>query len=116
MAKDKIREVIPSKEFEEFLDNLDARIRDKYMWTVKAVETLKVIPTQYVKKLETADLYEMRVSVGYNEYRTILFAVDKRNIIEATKIYLLNSFLKKSSKEYRREIEKAQKLLEDILC
>jgi phage-related protein len=33
----------------------------------------------------------------------------------ATKIYLLNSFLKKSSKDYRREIERAQKMLEEIL-
>jgi phage-related protein len=57
----------------------------------------------------------MRVSIGYNEYRTILFAMDNANVVMATKIYLLNSFLKKSSKDYRREIEKAQKMLEEII-
>jgi hypothetical protein len=44
-----------------------------------------------------------------------LFAMDSPNVITATKIYLLNSFLKKSSKDYRREIERAQKLLEEML-
>jgi mRNA-degrading endonuclease RelE of RelBE toxin-antitoxin system len=115
MSEQKLRQIFQSKEFEVFLDTLDARIRDKYLWTIKAVEILPFIPTKYVKKLETVDLYEMRVSIGYNEYRTVLFAMDSANVITATKIYLLNSFLKKSSKDYRREIERAQKMLEEIL-
>ena len=32
------------------------------------------------------DLYEMRVSVGGNEYRTIMFTMDNRNVVLATKI------------------------------
>lgn len=56
----------------------------------------------------------MRVSVGNNEYRTILFAVDKSNIIELTKIVLLNGFLKKSTKEYRKQIELAQSILKKL--
>lgn len=56
----------------------------------------------------------MRASVGNNEYRTILFAVDKSNIIESTKIVLLNGFLKKSTKEYRKQIELAQSILKKL--
>ncbi len=56
----------------------------------------------------------MRFSVGNNEYRTILFAVDKSNIIESTKIVLLNGFLKKSTKEYRKQIELAQSILKKL--
>lgn len=56
----------------------------------------------------------MRVSVGNNEYRTILFAVDKSNIIESTKIVLLNGFLKKSTKEYRKQVELAQSILKKL--
>lgn len=56
----------------------------------------------------------MRVSVGNNEYRTILFAVDKSNIIESIKIVLLNGFLKKSTKEYRKQIELAQSILKKL--
>ena len=59
-------------------------------------------------------MYEMKVSVGNNEYRTILFAVDKSNIIESTKIVLLNGFLKKSTKEYRKQIELAQSILKKL--
>lgn len=115
MNEPKIREVFYTSQFRSFLLSVEARVREKYLWTIYAVETLPVIPSKYVKKLETTDLYEMRVSVGYNEYRTVLFAMDGDNVMEATKIYLLNSFLKKSSKDYKREIWRAQKMLEEIL-
>ena len=57
------------------------------------------------------DLYEMRVSVGTNEYRTVLFAIDHDNIIQSTRILLLNGFLKKSEKDYKKQISKAEKIL-----
>ena len=56
----------------------------------------------------------MRVSVGTNEYRTMIFAVNHKNIIQATEIILLNGFLKKSTKDYRKQIEKAIKILEGL--
>jgi phage-related protein len=114
MANPKIREVFYTSEFRSFLLSVEARVREKYIWTIDVVETLPIIPAKYVKKLETVDLYEMRVSTGHNEYRTILFAMDSDNVVTATKIYLLNSFLKKSSKDYKREFGKAQKMLEEI--
>ena len=57
------------------------------------------------------DLYEMRVSVGSNEYRTVLFAIDNSNVILSTKIILLNGFLKKSTKDYSKQIAKAERIL-----
>ena len=78
------------------------------------ITTIYDVSTKFVKHLENTDLYEMRVSVGNNEYRTILFAVDKSNIIESTKIVLLNGFLKKSTKEYRKQIELAQSILKEL--
>ena len=78
------------------------------------ITTIYDVLTKFVKHLENTDLYEMRVSVGNNEYRTILFAVDKSNIIELTKIVLLNGFLKKSTKEYRKQIELAQSILKKL--
>jgi hypothetical protein len=56
----------------------------------------------------------MRVSVGTNEYRTILFAIDKANFIEATHILLLNGFLKKDTKDYRKQIEIANAILNKL--
>lgn len=45
---------------------------------------------------------------------TILFTIDKPNVIEATRIILLNGFLKKSNKDYRKQIEIAQSILNDL--
>ena len=59
-------------------------------------------------------IFEMRVSVGTNEHRTILFAIDHVNIIQATNVILLNSFLKKDSKEYRNQIKKAINILNNL--
>lgn len=70
-----------------------------------------------MKKLDGTDLYEMRISVGYNEYLTIFFAMDSDNFLTATEIYLQNSFLKKSTKDYRKQIEIAERMLKEIeLC
>jgi len=44
-----------------------------------------------------------------------LFAIDKTNLLEAEKVLLLNGFVKKSTKDYKREIKKAEKLLNDYI-
>lgn len=72
------------------------------------------VSTKFIKHLEKTDLYEMRVSVGNNEYRTVLFAIDHSNFIEAKKVILLNGFLKKDSKDYRKQVEIAAKILKDL--
>ena len=79
-----IRELYFSDEFTEFYEKLQDKVKAKY-----------VLNTKFVKHLENTDLYEMRVSVNFNEYRTILFAVDNDNIILSKRILLLNGFLKK---------------------
>lgn len=81
------------------------------LWTYYSVYD---IPTKFIKHLQNTDLYEMRVSVGTNEYRTVLFAIDNKNVIQSTQIILLNAFLKKSNKDYKKQIEKANKILNDL--
>ena len=73
-----------------------------------------VLSTKFVKNLENKNLYEMRVSVNTNEYRTILFAVDNDNIILSKKVLLLNGFLKKSTKDYCKQIKIAERILKDF--
>ncbi len=53
----------------------------------------------------------MRISVGTNEYRTVLFAMDNDNIILARNILVLNAFLKKSEKDYKKQVEIAKNIL-----
>ena len=49
-----------------------------------------------------------------NEYRVILFTIDHENFIEAEQVLLLNGFLKKSTKDYKKEIQKAQHILSNL--
>ena len=58
--------------------------------------------------------FELRVSVD-NEIRVILFAVDNDNINLATNVILLNGFVKKSTKDYDKEITKAINILRNLL-
>ena len=109
-----IRTIYKTEAFEEFYNDLNARVKDKFEYTFELVQTVYALPVKYIKHLDGTDLYEMRVSVGSNEYRTVLFAIDNSNVILATKIILLNGFLKKSTKDYDKQIAKAIRILKDL--
>ena len=115
MAETKVREVYFSDEFNTFFESLDNKVKEKYLWTIQITETIKDLPSSYVKKLVDSDFYEMRVCVANNQYRTIIFTTDTGNIISAKEIYLLNSFLKRSTKDYKKQLKVATKLLEELL-
>lgn len=109
-----IRQILRTPEFDAFYISLPQRVRLKFEYVFEVIQSVYNISTKFVKHLENTDLYELRVSVGPNEYRTILFAIDHNNIIEAKRIILLNGFLKKSSKDYRSQISIAQKILNNL--
>ena len=44
--------------------------------------------------------------------KAILFTIDHENIVHAEQILLLNGFMKKSTKDYKKEIQKAQHILD----
>lgn len=89
---------------------MPANVRNKVKYAMNIIAGVKVITTKLVKKLVDMDFYELRISVG-NEYRVILFAIDHENFIEAEQILLLNGFMKKSTKDYKKEIQKAEQIL-----
>ena len=109
-----IRNILYSEEFEEFFESLDETTQNKLEDNVSILKTVYVLSTKFVKRIVNTNLYELRVSVGYNEYRSILFTIDHENVMQATKIILLNGFLKKSSKDYDKQIKKAINILENI--
>ena len=84
----------------------------KYAATI--LESLENIPTKFVKKLSNTYFYELRISVD-NEIRIILFSIDNDNINLSTRILFLNGFIKKSTKDYKREINKAETILRRLL-
>ena len=112
--KANIRKIYRTSEFDDFYGALPSKVKDKFEYVFLVVQTVYNVSTKFVKHIENTDLYELRVSVGTNEYRTVLFAIDHDNVIESTKIILLNGFLKKSSKDYKKQIEKARTILKNL--
>ena len=68
-----------------------------------------------IHSLEYDKFYEARVSVGNNEYRTIIFAIETPSFMESKRVLFLNSFLKKSTKQYKSEIEIARQILKKYI-
>ncbi len=73
--KSDIRVIYKSQEFEEFYDGLSDNVKLKFEHVFNVIQTVYALPNKFVKHLVNTDLYEMRVSVGTNEYRTVLFAI-----------------------------------------
>lgn len=99
--------------FEEFYATLSDKVQEKVDYVSNILIQKKVVSTKFVKKLENTEYYEMRISVG-NEYRVILFTIDHPNFIEATQVLLLNGFIKKSTKDYKKQIEIADKIIQSL--
>ncbi|MBE6224656.1 MAG: hypothetical protein E7122_05460 [Bacteroidales bacterium] len=108
------RELIYSQEYLEFVQSTSKRAQEKLLYATSILESVTPVPIKFVKKLTNTDFYELRISVD-NEVRVILFAVDNDNINLATSIIFLNGFIKKSTKDYEKEIIKAINILRDVL-
>ena len=78
------------------------------MYVMQIMSTEYLVNEKFVKKLQNSPFYEMRVSVSSNEYRSIIFAIDADSFIQSKKVLMLNSFLKKDTKQYRTELKKAE--------
>ena len=108
-----MRTMIRSVEFDDFYNSLPANVQNKVKYAMNIIAEVKVINSKLVKKLVDTDFYELRISVG-NEYRVILFTIDHENLIESEQILLLNGFFKKSTKDYKKEILRAEQILNSL--
>ncbi len=106
-----IRNILFSEEFELYYNNLESRIKEKYNYALNIIRTQRVVNKKFVKHLENTDFYELRISISTDEYRTIIFSVDNESFIESNTVILLNSFLKKNTKQYKSEIKTAEKII-----
>ena len=84
------------------------------MYATQVLQTLLPIPIKFVKKIVNSDFYELRVSVD-NEIRVIIFSLDNENINLATKVILLNGFIKKDKGDYKKELIKAINIIKKLL-
>ena len=110
-----IRETFHSAEYDEYYASLDAKTKAKYDYVETIIKTQYVVNKKFIKNLEGTEFYEARISVGTNEYRTIVFAIDANNFMESKQVLFLNSFLKKDTKQYKGEIKKARNILKKYL-
>ena len=115
MEEENIRQVIYSEEFDAFYSGLDSKIQDKFDYGLRLIKTQYVVNKKFVKHLENTDFYELRVSISSDEYRTVLFAIDNYSFIQSKRVILLNSFVKKGTKQYKAEIKLAERLLKKYL-
>ena len=115
MEEKLIRNIIYSDEFEEYYASMNEKLMKKYDYALQIVKSQYVVSSKIVKSLENTDFYELRISISSNEYRTILLAVDHDNFIQSKNVLLLNSFLKKDTKQYKAEIKKAQNIVKRYL-
>lgn len=105
--------MIRSTAFDEFFNSLPINVQNKLKYAMNIIAEVKVVSSKLVKKLVNTDFYELRISIN-NEYRIILFTIDHESFIESTEIILLNRFVKKSSKDYKKEIERAKQILNNL--
>ena len=109
-----MREINITQECLSFIDDQNERVSLKFFYLLEVIGELKVINPNFVKKLQSTQFYELRIKAG-NEYRVILFAIDHLNFSECTRAVCLIGFQKKSTKDYKKAIKQAEKLLEDYL-
>lgn len=98
-------------EFLEFINESETNVKNKIGYLFEVLKTQSVINTKIAKKLINTDFYEIRIQVN-NEYRIIIFTIDHDNINQSTEILFLNGFMKKSTKDYDKQIKKAIKIIE----
>ncbi len=106
-----MRTIFKTLEFTEFLENLDSATQQKIDYLSEILITQNIINAKVAKKLTNTDFYEVRVQVK-NEYRIIVFTIDHDNINQCNNILFLNGFMKKSTKDYDKQIKLAIKILE----
>ncbi len=102
----KVRQIFLYKDyFANFYSQQRKKVQDKIIWVFKIVETLKIVPTEYLKHIEgTSGLYEIRIQHGSNIYRIFCF-FDEDNLV-----IVENGFQKKTQKTPLREIEIALRI------
>ena len=109
-----MREIDITEECLEFIDKQDDRVVLKFFQLVEVIGEIKVVNSSFLKKLQSTQFYELRIKAG-NEYRIIIFAIDHLNFAECTKAVCLCGFQKKGTKDYKKAIKQAEKILEDYL-
>ena len=109
-----MREIDITEECLKFIDNQNDSVSLKFFQLIEVISEIKVVNSNFLKKLQSTQFHELRIKSG-NEYRVIIFAIDHLNFAECKKAICLCGFQKKGTKDYKKAIKQAEKILEDYL-
>ena len=91
--------------FDVFYKKQNAKIRTKIDYVLDVVKYIERVPIKFLKHLEGTDgVYEIRVSTTLKQIRIFCFFEEDKVII------LTNSFVKKTQKTPKKELDLAIKL------
>jgi len=109
-----VRNINITEECLEFVDNQNKKFTLKFFQLIEIIGEVKMINSNFLKKLKSTQFYELRIKSG-NEYRIIIFAIDHLNFSECKKAVCLYGFQKKSTKDYKKAVKKAASILTEYL-
>ena len=109
-----MRNIEITQECLEFIDSQEERVILKFFQLIEVIGDVKVIHSNFIKKIQNTNFYELRIKAG-NQYRIIIFSIDHLNFTECTKAVCLYGFIKKSNKDYKAAVKKAEKILANYL-
>jgi len=104
-----VREIVFYKDyFEDFFETLSEKTKGKIDEVLFMITILERIPTKFFKSIESVKgLYEIRIEYESNIYR-IFCCFDKGSLV-----VLFNGFQKKTQKTPSKELQKAEKIMND---
>lgn len=97
--------------FLDFYESLNPKTREKVEYVLFILQNQANVSANFVKHITNSDgIYEVRISIGSNEYR-ILFFFESGSLIEGGKIVVLgNGFLKKDNRDYKKAVRLAEEI------
>lgn len=107
------RKTVITPAFTEFFESQGTRAQNKILAGLDVIRTIKVVSSKLAKKLTNTNLYELRISVD-NEVRILFVCTDSDNLQTATELILLNGFVKKDTKDYKKQITRAINILNEL--
>jgi len=109
-----MRKIAITQDCIDFLNIQDERVQRKFYQLIEVIGEVKTVHSNIIKKLQNTQFYELRIRAG-NEYRIVIFAIDHLNFSECNQAICLYGFHKKSNKDYKKALIKAEKILNNYL-
>jgi len=106
-----MREIYISEECEKYiLEETSDRVESKFKYLLEVLEKHNIVHSAFVEKLTNTKYYELKIKAE-NQIRVIIFTIDNENFNSSNEIILLNGFLKRTNKDYKKAIKIADGLI-----